>query len=211
MSRQEGKELLAAEAGIDAHDEDMMHHGKDFDEGLDGGGGVDDDGGLHAVMGDLLEGAMKVAADLLVDGHHVCTGFGEVGDEVVGVFDHHVAVEGEFGDGAEGLDHGRAEGDVGDEVAVHDVDVDDGAATALGGCDFVGQVGEVGGEDGECQFDHLGVAPASKSNSGGEARSGCLRLAMLLAVVSLLVSGEVVFSGTHIDLLKRNDARASRS
>ena len=207
----EGEELLAAEAGIDAHHEHMVHHGKDFDQGLDRGGGVDDDAGLHAVVGDLLEGAVQVAADLLVDGHHVGAGFGEGGDEVVGVLDHQVAVEGEFGDGAEGLDHGRAEGDVGDEVAVHDVDVDDGAAAALGRCDFVGQVGEVGGEDGECQFDHLGVAPACKSISGGEARSGCLRLAMLLAVVSLLVSGEAVFSGAHIDLLKRNDARVSRS
>jgi len=109
------------------------------------------------VVGDLLEGAVEVAADLLVDAHHVGAGLGEVGDEVVGVFDHHVAVERESGDLAEGLDHGRAEGDVGDEVAVHDVDVDDGAATALGGCDFVGEMGEVGGEDGECQFDHLGM------------------------------------------------------
>ncbi len=124
--------------------------------------------GLHAVMGDLLEGAMEVAADLLMDGHHVGAGFGEGVDEVVGVFDHHVAVERELGDGAEGLDHGRAEGDVGDEVAVHDVDVDDGAATALGGGDFVGEMGEVGGEDGECQFDHLLLLLGSLAASGPE-------------------------------------------
>ena len=67
-----------------------------------------------------------------------------------------MAVEGELGDGADGLDHGRAEGDVGDEVAVHDVDVDDGAAAALGRGDFVGEVGEVRGEDGEAEFDHEG-------------------------------------------------------
>jgi hypothetical protein len=54
-----------------------------------------------------------------------------------------------------GLDHRRAEGDVGDEVAVHDVDVDDGAAAALGCCDFVGKMGEIGAQNGECQFDHL--------------------------------------------------------
>ena len=95
-------------------------------------------------------------------------------DEVVGVFDHQVAVEGEFGDGAEGLDHGRAEGDVGDEVAVHDVDVEDGAAAALGGCDFVGEMGEVGGEDGECQFDHLVLLPASlTARMKSEATADC--------------------------------------
>ena len=121
--------------------------------------------GRHAVLDDVLEGAVQVAADLLLDGDHVGAGLGEGGDEGVGILDHQVAVERELGDRADGLDHGRAEGDVGDEVAVHDVDVDDGAAAALGRGDFVGEMGEVGGEDGECQFDHLG-APESKSISG---------------------------------------------
>jgi hypothetical protein len=52
------------------------------------------------------------------------------------------------------LHDGRAEGDVGDEVAVHHVHVDDGSAAALGAGDLVGEVGEVRGEDGEGQFDH---------------------------------------------------------
>ncbi len=60
---------------------------------------------------------------------------------------------GSFVIGRRALHHRRPEGDVGDEVAVHDVDVDDGAAAALGCRDFVGQMGEVGGQDGECQFD----------------------------------------------------------
>jgi hypothetical protein len=33
-------ELLAAEAGIDAHDEDMVHHAEDGDEQVDGCGGL---------------------------------------------------------------------------------------------------------------------------------------------------------------------------
>ena len=156
LVEREGEELLAAETGVDAHDQDMVHHGKDFDQGLDRRGGVDDDAGEHVVLDDVLEGAVQVAADLLVDGDHVGAGLGEGGDEGVGVLDHQVAVERELGDGADGLDHGRAEGDVGDEVAVHDVDVDDGAAAALGRGDFVGEVGEVGGEDGEAEFDHKG-------------------------------------------------------
>ena len=45
--------------------------------------------------------------------------------------------------GRRGLDDGWTEGDVGHEVAVHDVNVDDGAAAA-GGCgDLVGKMGEV--------------------------------------------------------------------
>ena len=84
-----------------------------------------------------------MAADLLVDRHHVCAGFGEVSDEIVGVFHHHVAVERELRNGAERLDHGRAEGDVGDEVAVHHVDVDDGRTAGFRGIDGVSQMGEV--------------------------------------------------------------------
>jgi len=53
-----------------------------------------------------------------------------------------------------GLDDRWAEGDVGDEVAVHDVDVEEGGATAFDQGDFVGEVGEVRCEDGCCQFDH---------------------------------------------------------
>jgi hypothetical protein len=39
-------------------------------------------------------------------------------------------------------------------MAVHDVDVDHGAAAAFGRCDFVGQTGKVGGKDGWNEFDH---------------------------------------------------------
>ena len=55
---------------------------------------------------------------------------------------------------AQAGDHGRTDGDVGDEVAVHDVDVDGCAAAALGRGNLVGQVGKVGGEDGWQQLDH---------------------------------------------------------
>ena len=157
LVERERQELLSAEAGVDAHDEDVVQHGENFDEGIDGGGGVEDDAGEHTVMHDLLQSAMEVAADLLVDAHQVGPGFGEVGDEGVGVFDHHVAVEGQPGDGAEGLDHGRPEGDVGHEVAVHDVDVEEGGSAAFGRGDLVGEMGEVRGEDGCGQFDHEGV------------------------------------------------------
>ena len=44
-------------------------------------------------------------------------------------------------------DHGRTQGEVGDEVAVHHVDVDDARPAALGRCDLVRQAAEVGGQD----------------------------------------------------------------
>jgi hypothetical protein len=41
-------------------------------------------------------------------------------------------------------------------VAVHDVDVDDGAAATLGRGNLVGEVGEVRGEDREAEVDPKG-------------------------------------------------------
>ena len=144
----------AAKAGVDAHDEDVVHHGKDFNQGLDRRGGVDDDGRQHVVLGDVLEGAMEMAADFLLDGDQVGAGSGEGGDEGVRVLDHQVAVERKLGDGAERFDHRGAKGDVGDEVAVHHVDVEDGGAATSGCGNVVGEVGKVRGEDGGCEFDH---------------------------------------------------------
>lgn len=65
-----------------------------------------------------------------------------------------MAVERQFGDAPERLDHGRTEGDVGNEVAIHHIDVDDSAAAALGRCDLVGQVREVRCKNRKCQFNH---------------------------------------------------------
>ena len=142
-------------------------HGQDLDEGLDRSGGVDDDGGLHAVVRDELQGAVEVAAGLLVDADHVGTGGGEVRDKGVGVLDHQVAVELQFGDGPDGLDDGRPEADVRDEVAVHDIDVNDGAATALGCGDLVGEMREVRGEDGKGEFDHDDASLAAGAGVAG--------------------------------------------
>jgi hypothetical protein len=60
-----------------------------------------------------------------------------------------VAIERQRRDGANGLDDRRPKGDVGDEVAVHHVDMHDGAAALGSEGDLVGKMRKVGGEDGE--------------------------------------------------------------
>lgn len=144
-----GEKALAAEAGVDAHDEDVVDHRENFDEEVDRGGGVDDDCGLAAVVANKLEGAVEMAAGLPMDGEEVGAGSGEVGDEPVGVLDHEVTIEGEVCEGANGFDDRGTEGDVGDEVAVHHVDVDDGAAAARGCGDFFAEAAEVRRQDGK--------------------------------------------------------------
>ena len=143
------QEFLAAEARVHAHDQDVVDHRQDLEDHFNGRRRVQNNCGLDAVVGNELQGAVEVAASFDVDADHVRAGLGEGRDELVGVLDHQMAVEREPGDRADRLDHRRAEGDVGHKVSVHHVDVDNGASAALGRGDFVGEVREVGREDGE--------------------------------------------------------------
>jgi len=165
--QRKGDEFLSAEAGIHAHDEDVVDHGQDIDDEVDPGGGIENDAGLHAMLRDVLERAMEMAAGLVMDADPVGSCFGQGGDEFVWVLDHQVAVERQGGGLAEALDDRGAEGNVGDEMAIHDVDMDDGAATELSRGNLVGQVGEVGGEDGGEKLDHRCVSLLSPSVSAG--------------------------------------------
>ena len=95
-----------------------------------------------------------MAAGLVVDADPVGPGVGKGGDEFVGVLDHQVAVERQVGGFAQALDDRRPDGDVGHEMAVHDVHVDDGAAAALGSRNFLGQVRKIRRQNGWQQLNH---------------------------------------------------------
>ena len=85
-------------------------------------------------------------AELDVHGAAVGAGVGEVVEQLTGVVDHEVAVEEEVGALAQRLHDGRADREVGHEVAVHHVDVEQ---VGLGGdaLDLVAEPREVGRED----------------------------------------------------------------
>jgi len=70
-------------------------------------------------------------------------GFGECGDEFVGLFDHQVTIEGDPRDLAKRGDHGRADRKVRNEMAVHDVDVNHGRAALDGAGNLLAEVGEI--------------------------------------------------------------------
>jgi hypothetical protein len=81
-------EFLAAEAGVHGHDEDMVDDVENVVESVDRSGGIDDDAGFAAIGLDEMESAVKMDAGFLVDGNPVGAGFGEGGDELIGIFDH---------------------------------------------------------------------------------------------------------------------------
>jgi len=147
-------EVLAAEAGIHGHDQNVVDDVENFVEGIYWCSGIDDHSRLASVRTDEMERAIEVDAGFLMDGNPVGAGLGEGFDEVVGIFDHQVAVEWDVADGfAQRGDYRRADSDVGDEMTVHDVDMEHGAASVDGGLCLGAELGEVGGEDGGCEFD----------------------------------------------------------
>ncbi len=99
---------------------------------------------------DVLQRVVHVRRRLHVDGDVVRAGFGEVGDLALRALDHQVHVDERSGDVdlvGERLDDDRTHRDRRDEVAVHDVDVDDGRPGVEHGLDLLAEAREVRGED----------------------------------------------------------------
>jgi len=140
-------EFLAAEAGIHAHDQDVVNEIENFSERFNGSGWIEDYAGFAAMRSDEVKRAIEMDAGFLVDGHPVGAGFGKFGDEEIGIFDHQVAIERDFELFAQRAHDGRADGEVGNEVAVHDVEVQDGAATVDGLLGVDGELREICGEN----------------------------------------------------------------
>ena len=93
----------------------------------------------------------------LMDGNPIDAGFGKRGDEFVGSFDHQVTIEGHPRDLAKRGDHGRADRKIRNEMAVHDVDVENSGSALDGGLRIFAEPCEVSRENGRSEFDHGNV------------------------------------------------------
>lgn len=143
MSSENGINLLSAKAGVHAHDQNVVEHGEHVIEQVDTRCRIEDHARLHAVVANVLDGAMQMDAGFVVHADPVSPRFGEGGDELICILDHEVAIERQLCDLAQRLHDRWPKRDVGDEVAVHHVDVNDSTAAALGGSDIFRQPGEV--------------------------------------------------------------------
>jgi hypothetical protein len=87
-----------------------------------------------------------------MDRHQVGAGVAELLHVPHRLHDHQVHVQRQHGGGPQGLDHRDANGDIGDEHAVHHVHVD-----VIGGGDPLDvplQICEIGGENAGCDLYH---------------------------------------------------------
>ena len=101
---------------------------------------------------------MEVMADLGVNGDNVCPGTGELLDLPLRPLDHEVDIEGQARPGAKGLHNRGADGYLGDEMPIHDIDMDIVSAGASRLCGLLPQPSEVSREDGWSKL-YLGQLP----------------------------------------------------
>jgi hypothetical protein len=140
-------EFLTTEAGVDAHHQDVVDEVQDFREHLDGSRGIQNYAGLAAVRNDVVKGAIEVDAGFLMNRNPIGSGFGKLGNEKVRVFDHEVTIDRHLNDFTQPRDDRGTDGDVGNEVAVHNVDMEDCAATFDRKLRIAAELREVGRKD----------------------------------------------------------------
>ena len=169
-----GDERLTAPAGVDAHHQQEVdlvevrqHRCRPAV------------GGLSTRPTPTFRGAQLVEqrtgiAELDVHDAAVGTGVGEVLEQHAGVVDHEVAVEEQVGALAQRPHHRRADGEVGHEVTVHHVDVQEVGDLAHP-LDLGPELGEVGGQDRRRQLHRGHASPTRGRGARGRTCRRCRR------------------------------------
>jgi len=145
---------LTSEAGVHAHDKNMMNQGKNLIEDVDWRGRVYDYSGLTSVGGDQMKGTIEMDTGFLVDGDPISPGFGKCAYELVRPFNHEMTVEWDFRNFAKGSYDGGPDREVGDEMTIHNVHVENGGSPFDSGLGFRAKASKVGGQDGGGELDH---------------------------------------------------------
>ena len=137
-------ELLSAETRVDAHQKHQVHVGCDVFKDADGRGRIERDACLHARLVYLPDDTMQVRTSLVVHVHEISAEGLDLINKLLGLHNHEVHVERLLANARHMLQHGKAEGYVGHEDAVHDVDVEP-VGTALVEPLHLGlEIGEIG-------------------------------------------------------------------
>ncbi len=167
-------EALAAESGLNGHDEDEIDLFEIRDDLVGGGVGIDRDSGEAFGAADLLEGFEDRVFGFGVDGDEIGAGFGEGVDVEMRVVEHQVDVEKEFRAFAKGGDGGGAEGEVGDEMAIHDVDVEPAEGKLLDELGAGDEVAVISGENGRSENVGMDIGHGTTiSNRAGSGNGNC--------------------------------------
>jgi hypothetical protein len=129
--------FLATTAWIDSHDKYQVNQGDDFFQGPNRGSGVDANAHLAPQGSNLPQGTVEVKVALDMNDEGIGTGLGERFDEPVGVGDHQMGFNGKFAGPFNSLSNGWPHGKVGDEMAIHHIDMDAVGPGGFCGLNFI--------------------------------------------------------------------------
>ena len=101
----------------------------------------------------MLHGAVEIHSPFLMDQERIRAGVGKGLQVQVGIFNHQMNFERQAADGPKGLDHRWTNRDIGDEMAVHDVDMDPIGARLLGCGHLLSQPRKIGRQNGWSDLD----------------------------------------------------------
>ena len=96
-------------------------------------------------------------AGFLMHGDPIDASLGKRRDELVGAFDHQMAIERDAADFAQRGDHWGSNCQIGDEVTIHDVDVEKGGSAVNCGLRVCAEPCEVSRENRRSEFDHRDI------------------------------------------------------
>jgi hypothetical protein len=96
-------------------------------------------------------------AGFLMHGDPIDASLGKRRDELVGAFDHQMAIERDAADFAQRGDHWGSNCQIGDEVTIHDVDVEKGSSAVNCGLRVCAEPCEVSRENRRSEFDHRDI------------------------------------------------------
>ena len=134
---------LPAKAGIDRHDTDQIDHVEQVAHILDARRRVARQTGLGALRADRLQGAVNMRACLKMGGDHICTRLGIGLNVRINGRDHQMDIHHRLHMGAKRLHGGRAKGEVGHEMPVHDIHVNPIRALRLNRADLSAEIGKI--------------------------------------------------------------------
>jgi hypothetical protein len=168
-------ERLATETRIHAHHKNVVNQWKNFVEDMDGRTRVYHYAGLRPMRSDETKRAIKMGASFLVNRDPIDSYFSQYRDKFVGVFDHQVTVEGNRRHLAESGDNRRPDREIGDEVAVHYVKVQNGRSTLNGSLSLRAEAREISRENRSGKVDRTIALVHQVSTRGSRVIRLCSR------------------------------------
>lgn len=132
-----GDEALAAETRIHAHDEDHVHDVQHMPDVCKRSCGVDCHGGLYTKFCNLVQQAIQVVGGFGVDANEVGASLCKFAHVVFGIGNHQVAIQRKACTFLDAGRNARAKADIGNEMTVHDVQVNEACAAIFNSLEAV--------------------------------------------------------------------------